>query len=343
MITRGQDSKKRRLAPPLELQRDILVYCGGVALAKFACTCRHNLKVSDEAAEKSLTKLTTLFLGHPALSDDWMSRAHLLSVFTDTPGVLEMWTGHTPMAYHAVPRAGLLRSVDSERTDYRRPDHRAYALKTALKYGDAALVEGVLGRMTEKERLENRLPDIHNLSEDVREHYDRWFTSYTTVDDLMTYLASPWIRSRVFRPFPRYNPIPQSKACTISETWRDSTDRSVRQTYLHRRPRSGVDPEDDVHIWKDGTQLLLHFIQLEKQGKPLAFPGISDQAVLKRFLNSALRHLAYNRVSRLLKLMNPLIHVEDMDPDIILDLGHSILEDNDEDDDEMVDEDAEDD
>ena len=80
------------------------------------------------------------------------------------------------------------------KTDYARPDHRAFVLKCAMRFGDAALCESILLRMTVAEREENESPPVEQLVPRVRVFADAWFASYTTGDDFVERLSSCRLR-----------------------------------------------------------------------------------------------------------------------------------------------------
>ncbi|KAH8045553.1 transferase [Aureococcus anophagefferens] len=109
----------------------VLEYCGGMALSVFArCGKAAHARATRQAAA-SLARLTTLRLGHPAVAD-WRTDVRLLSVFTEPPNLLALFVTENPIGAHAIPRRGLLRTLCRNRTDYARPDHRAFALKCAF-------------------------------------------------------------------------------------------------------------------------------------------------------------------------------------------------------------------
>ena len=249
-----ESPKVNPLAPPLELVETILAFCGGQALARVAQCSERMRDAAEKRAAISLAAVTELRFGQRGVAK-WTNGFQMLALYTDTPDLVALWTTPTPIAKYAVPRCGLLRFLSKQKTDYSRADHRAYALKTALRYGDAALVDAIVGRMSKEERLENSLP--HPC--------EGWYSSHTTKRDLTSYLAYKRNEhSRRFRKSPRPNPIPRHLTTSLTEEWRDRNDFSVRT--------SNSQSDLEWPSWICGLGILEHFIKQD----PLAFPGCGD-------------------------------------------------------------------
>ena len=285
---------RRRRAVLPEQWRLVLEYCSGRALGALARCSRSSGAEAAAQAGRSLERLTTLRLGAPGVAD-WGSDARLLSVFTEPPDLLALFVTRNPVGCHAVPRVGLLRTLSRGRTDYARPDHRAFAMKCALRFGDAALIEGVALRMTDAEILRNELPPRDALPPSARPYYDAWFTSYTDADEFARRFAKcRLLKTAHVRAKKRPEPIPLELCPTIAESWRDAVDRSVRKRFSSSNDVSSDDP---VPSWVSGSEILLHFVRLDvarAAGVPTPgrryFPGLADPERLATFVRRALEN-----------------------------------------------------
>ena len=254
----GAPAPRARRLPP-ESVGVVLEYCGGMALSVFArCGKAAHARATRQAAA-SLARLTTLRLGHPAVAD-WRSDVRLLSVFTEPPNLLALFVTENPIGAHAIPRRGLLRTLCRHRTDYARPDHRAFALKCAFRFGDAALVEACLLRMSADEVARNELPPAAALPARARPFYEQWFSSYTDADEFCRRFA----RCRVLktahvRARRRDQPIPLDQCTTLAEAWRDDVDRSVRKRFSSFNDAESDEPPPR---YLDGSELVFHFVHL---------------------------------------------------------------------------------
>mmetsp|Transcript_17079 Transcript_17079/g.50966 ORF Transcript_17079/g.50966 Transcript_17079/m.50966 type:complete len:478 (+) Transcript_17079:251-1684(+) len=232
----------------------VLESCGGRALAVLAQTSVGNKARAERQAPLSLRRLTTLHLLHPAVAA-WGSVMRLLSVYTDPPNLLALFVTDNPLGRHAVPQGSLLPMLCRGRTDYDRPDHRAFALKCALRFGDAAFIESCLLRMTPSERLQNALAP--GTAE------GQWVSSYSDAGEFEKRFARCRLRKTAYvRARPRPAPIPLETCADRSAPWRDARDARANVRWRWQS-ENVVDSDTPVPSYLDGTEILLHFVRLE--------------------------------------------------------------------------------
>ena len=347
--------RTRVRCPPLELLEKLVVeFSGGAALGKLGQCSKRMKDICEKRSSAALASVTALRRGQEGVGD-WSSDAQMLWLYTDTPNLLTLFVTDTPLSRYAVPRWGLLRFLSKQRTDYRKPEHRAYALKTALRYGDAALIEAILGRMTPSERLENKLEKKKKkktklllLEEDEsssprgieeeafspsfeKEEDSPWYSAHTTAADLYYHLSVSRFKSRHFRRSPRPAPISRDLCTSMSEQWRDAIDKDARG---YNKSNS-----DRWQSWIDGGTILFRYIRDDKEEKATAFVGASDRTNLRSLVDRWISHGDFKRARQCLAAIGVSNH--DGEHDFNLWIPDDEEEEEDEDEEEEDDEEDE--
>jgi len=147
---------------PADVIEHLLPFLDGVALAGWRpCSRRYRERAAVHAG-LGLARISTLRLGDPAVAP-WGSVSRLFAVLTCPPDLRRLAdpknVAWKPIAAHIDLRTRCDLQGGAwfaKTTDYARRDHRACMIKYALRFGDAAVIEGVLRTMLTMRNGEKR-------------------------------------------------------------------------------------------------------------------------------------------------------------------------------------------